>query len=87
MQLPPDIANGLLLTLVKHLKPGESVDLPYTAFPPKPRVVSVGVRAEGKNQFLVDDMPREATHWALTFEIGGITGAQGDFAIRLWRGN
>lgn len=75
MQLPPDISNGILLTLVKDLKPTESVSLPYMAFTPKPRMVKIWMRTEGPSKFHVDDSPREATHWALTFEIGGITGA------------
>lgn len=75
MQLPADIANGMLLMLVKDLKPNESVNLPYMAFTPKPRMVRIWVRVAGKDTFHVDDSPREATHWALTFEIGGITGA------------
>lgn len=75
MQLPPDLANGMLLTLVKDINPGETIMLPYLAFTPTPRMVRIRIGAAGKHKFQVDDSPREATHWVMQFEIGGVTGA------------
>jgi hypothetical protein len=49
--LPPDIANGLLFTLVKHIQP----NVPHTtvsmvATTPKPRVVKLEILPEGEKR-------------------------------------
>jgi hypothetical protein len=75
MKLPPDLANGLLFTLLKNVKP----DTPKTkchflAFAPKPRVVELEVSPSGQEPFSVGGSTLKATRFIVHPELGGITG-------------
>ena len=39
MELPPDVANGLVLTLLKNVRPGAPATVSFVAATPKPRLV------------------------------------------------
>jgi hypothetical protein len=76
LHLGPDLANGLLLTLLKNLRP----DTPetYVAFvapTPKPRVVKLRIKLQGEEPFSTGEMQRTAVHYVVKVDIGGITGA------------
>jgi hypothetical protein len=48
-ELPPDVANGLLFTLVKHIQPTvPETTVSMVATTPKPRVVKLEILPEGK---------------------------------------
>jgi hypothetical protein len=46
--LPPDVANGLLFTLVKHIQPKVGQTVSMVATTPKPRVVKLEILPEGE---------------------------------------
>jgi hypothetical protein len=75
LQLPPDVANGMILTLVKNVGP----DVPRTtvsmvAATPKPRLVKLAIVPQGEEPFLLGGSKRRATHYVLKIEIGGVGG-------------
>jgi hypothetical protein len=75
MDLPPDLANGLLLALTKNLPP----DAPETKVSmivpvPKPRLVKLVIGPAGDERFLVAGRARKARRFDIKFELGGITG-------------
>jgi hypothetical protein len=75
MDLPPDLANGLIITLLKNVRrdalpPGVSL----VAATPKPRLVKVTIAAAGSEPFFVGGSARKATHYVLKIDIGGIAG-------------
>lgn len=75
MKLPPDLANGLVLTLLKNLKPGEAPpELSMVVATPKPRVVKLKIGYVGKEPFSLAGSNREAMHYTIKIEIGGIEG-------------
>lgn len=75
MKLPSDLANGMVLTLLKNLRPGETLpDLPMVVAAPKPRVVKLKVSFEGKEPFSLAGSSREALHYVIKIEIGGVEG-------------
>src|SRR5216117_3856536 len=50
MELPPDVSNGLLLTLMKDIKPS----VPRTtATTPKPRLVKLAILPQGEEPFTI----------------------------------
>ena len=75
--LPPDLANGLLMTLLKNVAPDTAVTkLSYVAATPKPRLVGLTITPEPKEQFSIyGALRREATHYNIKVDIGGLTGA------------
>jgi hypothetical protein len=75
LSLPPDLANGLVPTLLKNVRP----DAPPKSFSliaatPKPRLVKLAISSAGQEQFSTGGASREATDYILKVEIGGISG-------------
>lgn len=74
MKLPPDVANGLVLTLLKNIDPGTPVTVSMVAATPKPRLVKLAITSQGQDSFSTGTMKRKATHYVVKVEIGGIAG-------------
>jgi hypothetical protein len=75
LKLPPDVANGMILTLLKNIRP----DVPQTtvsmvAATPKPRLVKLLISPEGEESFSVGGSSYKATRYVVKIEIGGVTG-------------
>jgi len=73
MKLPLDLANGLVLTVLKNLRPdGDLPQLSIVVATPKPRIVKLSIRFQGKDPFALADSRREALHYVIKVEIGGV---------------
>lgn len=76
MKLPPDLANGMVITLLKNIPPGAAVpDLPMLVASPKPRIVKLRITSQGKDPFLLATSNHEAIHYVIKVDIGGVSGA------------
>ena len=75
LNLPPDLANGMILTLLKNVR---AETLPTTvslvAATPKPRLVKLDISNRGQEPFKTGGVARNATHYALKVDIGGLAG-------------
>ncbi len=75
MKLPPDLANGLILTLLKNVRPGGPLPkLTMVVATPKPRVVKLNISSAGTDPFSLEGSRREAVHYVIRVEIGGVAG-------------
>ena len=74
MELPPDLANGLMSTVLKNVQPGSPPTLSYMAATPKPRVVKLEISTAAPDRFSVGWRGRSATHYVIKVELGGISG-------------
>jgi isoprenylcysteine carboxyl methyltransferase (ICMT) family protein YpbQ len=75
LDLPPDLANGLIPTLLKNVRPNAPPKhLSLVAATPKPRLVQLAIATGGEESFSTDGATRRATHYVLKVEIGGIPG-------------
>jgi hypothetical protein len=75
MELPPDVANGLLLTLMKDIKPSmPRTTVSMVATTPKPRLVKLAILPQGEEPFTIGRFHHKAMHFAVKVEIGGLTG-------------
>jgi hypothetical protein len=74
LDLPPDLANGVILTLLKNVRPEAPPTLSMVVATPKPRLVKLAISNAGKNTFSTGSMQRQATHYVLKVEIGGLSG-------------
>jgi hypothetical protein len=75
MELPDDLANGLILTLLKNISP----ETPKTvvsmlAITPKPRMVKLEFTPDGKESFSTGGTGREATRYRVKVDIPGVIG-------------
>jgi hypothetical protein len=75
MKLPPNLANGMVLTLLKNFQPGETLpQLSMVVATPKPRIVKLSLSLQGKEPFTIVASRREALHYVIKVEIGGLAG-------------
>lgn len=75
LDLPPDVANGVLLTLLKNVpRNARELTFPMVAAAPKPRLVKLRIEAVGKEPFSIGGSKRKATHYVVKVELGGIAG-------------
>jgi hypothetical protein len=75
LELPPDLANGLVLTLLKNVRPGALPPSVSMVVPtPKPRLVKLALAAGGEERFVTNDTSRKAMHYIVKVEIGGVAG-------------
>ncbi len=75
LKLPSDLANGLVLTLLKNLQPGsEPPQMSIVVATPKPRIVKLSISSQGKDPFTLAGSRREALHYIIKVEIGGLAG-------------
>ena len=75
MELPPDVANGMIITLMKNVRRDAlppSVSLVVAT--PKPRLVKLALSVAGTEPFSTAGTGRRATHYVLKVDIGGLTG-------------
>jgi hypothetical protein len=75
MKLPPDLSNGIVATLLKNLRPdAPSIELSMVVATPKPRLVKIAISSPGKDPFSLAGSAREAQHFVIKVEIGGVAG-------------
>ncbi|MBV9505649.1 MAG: hypothetical protein JO323_11670 [Acidobacteriia bacterium] len=75
LEIPDDAANGMIFILVKDV-PSDAggTTVSYVATTPKPRLVKIHIIPEGTVPFSVGTLHKQANHFVLKFEIGGIAG-------------
>jgi hypothetical protein len=74
LELPPDVSNGLVSTLLKNVRPEAPVSLSYVAATPKPRLVKLEITAAAPDRFSTGQRGRSARHYVIKVEIGGLSG-------------
>jgi hypothetical protein len=75
MDLPPDLANGLVLTLLKNVSPETATTgASLLAFRPKPLLVKLELSPAGREPFATGATEREAWRYEVAVEIPGVKG-------------
>jgi len=75
LDLPPDVANGLLLTLLKDVKPTvprTTVSMVVTT--PEPLLIKLAIVPQGEESFKIGSFSHKAMHYVVKAEIGGVKG-------------
>jgi hypothetical protein len=74
--LPPDVANGMILALLKNISPRTAkTTVSMVAITPKPRLVKLVLIPAGEEPFSTAASGRHATHYLVKVDVPGITGA------------
>jgi len=71
----PDLANGMMPTLLKNVGTPLPTDLAMVVATPGPRIVKLKIASIGEEPFDTAGQRRTATHYVVTPQIGGLTGA------------
>jgi hypothetical protein len=75
LDLPLDLANGLVTTLLTNMPPDMTqAKVSMLAADPKPRLVKLVITPQGEETFAVSGAPRKAKHYVVKVEIGGAAG-------------
>jgi len=75
MELPDDLANGMLSTLLKNVTPeAPPRSVSYVAATPKPRLVKLELATAPESRFSTGQRGRLATHYVLKVDAGGLAG-------------
>jgi hypothetical protein len=75
LNLPPDLANGITLTLLKNIRPETpKTTVTMVATTPKPRLVSLIITPGGQETFSLVGSSRKAIRYDVSVEIGGVAG-------------
>lgn len=75
LDLPPDLANGIVPVVLKNLPPGQqSVTESMVVAAPKPTLVKLVIHAEGEDSFSTGTESHKATRYDIKVDIGGIKG-------------
>jgi len=76
LDLPPDLANGLILTILKNLRPAvKETRVSFVATTSKPRLVKLLITPEGKETFSAAGWRHASIHYRVKVEFGGVAGA------------
>jgi hypothetical protein len=70
LDLPPDVYNGLILSVVKDLPKGASETIHFVAFTPAPRLIQLALSPAGEHKVLVGDLEKTAIHYVLKPQLG-----------------
>jgi len=74
LSLPPDLANGILSTLLAEAAPQAEMTLSMLVSTPKPRIVKLKISSSGQESFTVGGSAAKATHYIMKIDIGGVEG-------------
>jgi hypothetical protein len=73
--LPADLANGLVLTLLKNVaSTAPPKSLTFVAPTPEPQRVKLDVTVAGRERFSTGGVGRTAIHYVIKVDIGGVKG-------------
>jgi len=70
LDLPPDVYNGLVLTVAKNLRKGASETVHLVAFTPTPRLIQLELAPSGEHKVLVGELAKTAIHYVLKPHLG-----------------
>jgi len=74
LDLPPDLANGMVPLLLKQGRPEAPPTMSMVAATPKPRLVKLVASASGQSDLEVAGSTRKATRYTVKVDIGGMAG-------------
>jgi hypothetical protein len=75
MTLPPDLANGMVPTLLNNIGAATpSITVSMLVATPKPMLVKLVISAEGEDSFSIGTASHKATRYDVKVDIGGIKG-------------
>ena len=70
LDLPPDVYNGMLLTVTKSLPAGGAARVHLVVFTPTPRVIQLQIEPAGTHEVIVGVLKKTAVHFVFKPKLG-----------------
>jgi len=70
LELPADVYNGMILTVVKDLPQGAGEIIHFVAFTPQPRLIELELTPVGEQKILVGELTKTAVHYVMKPRLG-----------------
>jgi hypothetical protein len=70
LDLPPDVYNGMVITVAKNLPKGASETIHIVAFTPTPRLIQLEFAPAGEQKVLIGELRKTATRYVLKPRLG-----------------
>ena len=70
LDLPPDVYNGMVITVAKNLPKGAGETVHIVAFTPTPRLIQLELIPAGERKVLTGELTKTATHFVLRPKLG-----------------
>lgn len=70
LDLPPDVYNGMVPTVMKNLTKGSRETIHMVAFTPTPRVIELEMAPAGTTKIQIGDLEKTAVHYVLKPRLG-----------------
>jgi hypothetical protein len=74
VDMPADLYNGMVPTIVKSLAAGDSATVHLLALTPKPRMIQLEMKSREEGEVLVGAHRETTAHWVLHPKLGTLTG-------------
>jgi hypothetical protein len=74
LDLPPDVYNGMTMTILKNLPQGRSESVHYVAFTPTPRLIKLDLVPAGDQKVQIGEQQGEAARYSLKPKLGVVMG-------------
>jgi len=91
LKLPPDLANGIVATLLKNAPADAArVEFPMVLATPRPRLVKLVIGPSGEESFRIGAVVHKAVRYQVHIDLGGVVEILADLAgkappdTRLW---
>jgi hypothetical protein len=65
LELPPDVYNGMMITVVKNLAKGAGATVHLVAFTPQPVLIELEIELVGEHKMMVGELTKAAIHYVL----------------------
>jgi hypothetical protein len=70
IEFPPDVYNGMILTVVKDLPKSAGEIVHFVAFTPQPRVIELALTPVGEEKITVGELTKTAVHYVMKPRLG-----------------
>ena len=72
LDLPPDVSNGMAITIAKNMAARDTETVHVVAFTPKPRLIELEIAPDGTQQVMLGQRPESAVHFKLKPRLGAL---------------
>lgn len=70
LELPADVYNGMVPTVLKNMARGSRETIHMVAFTPAPRIIELEMVPAGTNRVMIGDLEKSAAHYVLKPRLG-----------------
>lgn len=70
LDLPRDVYNGMITTVVKDLPKGAAGTVHYVAFTPAPKMIQLEITPVGEQKMMIGEVPITAVHYVMKARLG-----------------